>query len=113
VRGVLASYLRERGHAVIEAADGEEGFAAFQAGDAIDVVVTDIVMPRLDGWRLADRIRKLRAATPIIAMSGYTGHAERATNEQLEYLAKPFAPFELADAIERAVTPKRAPARAA
>jgi signal transduction histidine kinase/ActR/RegA family two-component response regulator len=113
VRSVLASYLRERGHIVTEAADGEEGLAAFRADDEIDVVVTDIVMPRLDGWRLADRIRELRGEMPIIAMSGYTGEAERASDEQLEYLAKPFLPWELADAIERVVALEPAPAQAA
>jgi signal transduction histidine kinase/CheY-like chemotaxis protein len=116
VRSVLASFLRERGHTVTEATDGLEGLAAFQADDEFEVVVTDIVMPRLDGWRLADRIRELRPEMPIIAMSGYTGEAERASDQQLEYLAKPFLPSELADAIERVVAasePAPAPAQAA
>jgi CheY-like chemotaxis protein len=102
VRTVLASYLRDEGYDVLEAVDGLEGLELFREHrDHIGVVVTDVVMPRLDGWGLVNELRRVDERIPIVVMSGLAGEMQRVGDEQLEYLRKPFAPVELAHAIAR------------
>jgi PAS domain S-box-containing protein len=95
VRRVLAKMLRDRGYDVLEASDGVEALAIAGAREApIDLLVTDVVMPRMGGIELADRLRELRPRTPVLFMSGHTGRTDLA--EQLprdaEFLQKPFVP---------------------
>jgi signal transduction histidine kinase/CheY-like chemotaxis protein len=102
VRIVLASYLREQGYDVLEAADGLEGLAVFREHRRnISVVVTDIVMPQLDGWGLVNELRRVGESIPILVMSGYAGETQRADDKRLEHLTKPFAPAEVTRAIAR------------
>ena len=75
------------------AADGEEALAAVRSHDGrIDLVITDVAMPRLDGGRLAGAIAELSPRTRILFTSG---HAEKlaglAENGRVEMLAKPFS----------------------
>ena len=69
LRAVLAGVLRQAGHTVNDAPDGKTGLILYEAGGH-DLIITDIVMPDMDGLEL---IMRLRHATPrprIIAMSG-------------------------------------------
>ncbi|MEM8812523.1 MAG: response regulator [Pseudomonadota bacterium] len=69
VRAAIASVLRKSGHEVEEAPDGQEALARCKS-TAFDIVITDIMMPNVDG---VDVITSLKAATncpPVIAMSG-------------------------------------------
>jgi two-component system cell cycle sensor histidine kinase/response regulator CckA len=109
VRSVLATYLRKRGYDVLEATDGLDALETFRRhGDQIGVVVTDILMPRLDGWGLVSELRSSGENVPVIVMSGFTGEAERPDDERLELLRKPFAAAEVVRAIAR-VTWQHAP----
>jgi signal transduction histidine kinase len=102
VRSVLARYLRSQGFSVLEAADGLEGVELFREhGTKIDVVVTDISMPNLDGWGLVNELRNAGDGIPIVVMSGFAGEAQREDDARLERLSKPFAPVEVARAIAR------------
>ena len=102
VRAVLATYLRTCGYDVLEARDGREGLDVFEEhGDSIDLLLTDIVMPRLDGWGLVAAVRHVDARLPIIVMSGFSGDLPTGADDWLERLAKPFRPADVADAIER------------
>jgi signal transduction histidine kinase/ActR/RegA family two-component response regulator len=104
VRTVLASYLRGRGYDVLEAANGLEGLEVFREHRShISVVVTDIVMPQLDGWGLVNELRRVSESLPIVVMSGFAGETQRADDERLEHLTKPFAPVEVTRAITRLV----------
>src|SRR5450756_836618 len=67
VRGLLKLWLEEGGYRVIEAANGRE--ALTDLGNA-DLLLTDIIMPEKEGVGLIRDARRLRAALPIIAMSG-------------------------------------------
>src|SRR5262249_25524210 len=70
VRGLVARALRAHGYQVIEASNGVEALEALDTG-RIEIVVTDIVMPIMGGPALAQRLRQLKKAPPIIYISGY------------------------------------------
>ena len=93
--------LQDQGYRVLEAANGEEAIrvAAEHSGDAIDVLVTDIIMPRMGGLELAGRIRTMRHEIRVVFTSGYTDKAVfEGENPQagVAFLPKPFLPDELA-----------------
>jgi two-component system cell cycle sensor histidine kinase/response regulator CckA len=67
-------------------------------GDHIDMVLTDVVMPRMSGRELVDRVRATRPATRVLYMSGYTEDAilrHGVHDESTLLLSKPFPPAEL------------------
>jgi two-component system cell cycle sensor histidine kinase/response regulator CckA len=109
VRAVLASYLLDAGYEVLEAVDGVEGLELFrERGDEIGAIVTDLLMPRLDGRSLVKEVRSVCARVPIIVMSGFAGDLHDLDDPRLEHLLKPFAPAEIARAIERIAVAARA-----
>ena len=72
VRGMAARGLREAGYAVLEAVNGREALDLVRARTGrLDVVVTDIGMPEMDGYDLARRLSEERPDMPIVFMSGY------------------------------------------
>jgi len=73
VRALNASILRRNGYQVIEAEDGSAGVLASQRFEGpIDLLLTDVVMPRLSGRELAERVREIRPAVKVLYVSGYT-----------------------------------------
>jgi two-component system cell cycle sensor histidine kinase/response regulator CckA len=75
VRALAREILEDAGYAVIEAQDGAEGLE--RAGDVsgIDLLVTDVVMPRMSGPELAQALTQRRPGLPVLYMSGYVGDA--------------------------------------
>jgi two-component system, cell cycle sensor histidine kinase and response regulator CckA len=73
VREYMASLLQEQGYKVLQAADGEEALSIFKGipGMMIDLLLTDIVMPKMTGKELAYRIGTLSPGTKIIFCSAY------------------------------------------
>jgi two-component system cell cycle sensor histidine kinase/response regulator CckA len=70
VRRFAARALSEQGFAVLEAADGQEALAAVEAG-GISALVSDIVMPRLNGVQLMEALARSHPQLPVLLMSGY------------------------------------------
>lgn len=103
VRAVLCKFLRRRGHNVTEAVDGEEAWQLFQPG-TFDLVITDVVMPRLDGNQLAGRIRSVDAETPILLVSGYTEERLQERPIHSDFLPKPYSLVELGSRCDQLVT---------
>ncbi len=68
-RRALRIFLEKAGHAVVEAGNGREGLRAFEAQPA-DLVVTDLIMPEMEGVETIRTLRRLSPALPIIAISG-------------------------------------------
>jgi CheY-like chemotaxis protein len=100
LRRLGARALRQFGYRVLEAANGEDALAvaAGHAG-AIDLVVTDVVMPKMGGRELADRLREARPDTRVLFTSGYTGDAvvrHGVSDGAVPFLPKPFVPSTLA-----------------
>jgi len=69
VRAVLMRALQRAGHEVLEAADGREGLGVART-HSIDLVVTDLVMPEVDGLEFMRELARLRPGIPVIAISG-------------------------------------------
>ncbi len=93
VRPLTASFLRDLGYTIIEAPTAEIAFALAHAPEALDLVITDVVMPGADGPRLAARLRKERADLPILFITGHAAPSELAGERVLQ---KPFGHAELA-----------------
>lgn len=114
VRGVLALALRRSGHKTTEARDGREG-VAMQTELPADVVITDIVMPEMEGTETIIELLRLAPKLPIIAISGVTNAslylaASRGLGAKVT-LGKPIPPARLLSAVEEALAWKRRAAR--
>lgn len=96
VRRVSITALKRHGYVVIEARAAETALATFrQRKDAIDAVVTDIMLPRMSGAQLVKELRAIRPELPILLISGFTENAFTRTGNRpagIELLEKPFAP---------------------
>jgi len=100
LREALGEALEESGHIVISAIDGSEGLRQMEDCRP-DVVVLDLMMPRLDGWqfRLAQRSDPMLAGTPVVAISASSSATAAAVDADL-YLRKPFDAKTLLHAID-------------
>jgi len=92
-RAHLADMLRKEGYEVSEARDGAEGVAVFER-ERFDVVVTDLVMPRMNGFKLAARVRSVAPHTPVVLVSAYlSGQSGKAIlGGEAECIGKPVEP---------------------
>lgn len=70
IRSLLNSLLSREGYQVTEAGDGVEALTLCQQGSSFDLVLTDIVMPRMDGLQLSEEIAALIPAVRVLYMSG-------------------------------------------
>jgi CheY-like chemotaxis protein len=75
VRSSAARALRARGYTVLEAGDGEAALAILALRATIALLVTDVVMPNMDGRALVDAARKQRPDLKVLYISGYTDDA--------------------------------------
>jgi len=96
VRDVLARYLEQEGFAVSTAADGQEALSAFEA-EHPDLVLLDLMLPRIDGLEVFQRMRS-GATTPVIMLTAKGEEADRVVGLELgadDYVTKPFSPREV------------------
>jgi two-component system cell cycle sensor histidine kinase/response regulator CckA len=95
--------LEKRKHKVLAAKDGAEAFEIFRQHAAeIQLIVTDLMMPRMDGLGLKQHIAALRPDVKFLFMSGYAEHLleqHRGSLEGCAFLAKPFLPEELVNKV--------------
>jgi two-component system cell cycle sensor histidine kinase/response regulator CckA len=104
IRRLAARVLSEQGFGVHEAADGAEALELIRDGIGnIDVVLSDIVMPRLNGVELLRSLSVSRPELPVILMSGYGSAqlSERGIVSPCGVLAKPFSPEALVAEVRR------------
>jgi hypothetical protein len=94
--------LEDLGHRVISAASGVQALEAFDSGQAIDLVITDMAMPQMNGAQLAHAIRLLKADLPIILATGYAERLEGFAIG-LPRLSKPFTQLNLVEIISQAM----------
>jgi len=110
-RKLLKAQLEAEGHTVVETCDGAEALDALKRG-GIDLLISDILMPNVDGFRLCHEIRSLErtAHLPIILYtSTYNSPADREVAETVGadlYLSKPAPRTALVEAIGRATAPR-------
>ncbi len=101
VRAVAQRALTRAGYEVTVASDGDEGLEIVAGGTEFDLVLSDVVMPAMDGPSMAREIRKLAPDLPVLFMSGY---AEEQLRNQLDlanvhFLAKPFSVQQISDKV--------------
>jgi signal transduction histidine kinase/ActR/RegA family two-component response regulator len=107
--------LQNCGYRVLTARDGEEAMTiAEQHGGAIDLLVTDIIMPRMSGWTLAEKLRVLRPGLRVLFMSGQVDEAVNGTplgDGESAFLPKPYTADELLQQVRVLLEtpPRRAP----
>jgi CheY-like chemotaxis protein len=108
VRTLIARALRDLGYAIVELSNGEEAlhYVETHPREHFDLLLTDVVMPRLGGEHLAERLLADDPALKVLFISGYTDSA-RLTQSQLQaeqlILTKPFAPSLLARQLRAAL----------
>lgn len=109
IRTIVRWILRRHGYEVIEAPDGEAGIERFDACQDIDLVLSDVVMPRLDGVGMVRALRERRPTLPVLFMSAYTGHDRPAIEgDDLRFLlSKPFTPEVLVARVQAVLSPVR------
>lgn len=99
VRSLTTRMLEEHGYGVIEAHDGSEAWTLLESkAGRIDLVVSDVVMPRLDGIELARWMEIMPHPPPILLMSGY---GRSALEFERPLLVKPFRGHDLLAAVHR------------
>jgi two-component system cell cycle sensor histidine kinase/response regulator CckA len=115
VRSFAARALRLRGYHVLEAGGGEEALEIVtKGGQEIDLLITDVVMPNMDGPTLVRHVKELKPELAIIFMSGYAEEAFRRNEENaadLHFLPKPFGLKQLAAKVKEVLS--HSPARKA
>ena len=92
MRRVIADYLRIKGYETAEAADGVEALEKF-AAEPPDLVLLDVMMPRMDGWEVCRRIRA-RSQVPVIMLTAKGEEEDELQGFSLgadEYIMKPFS----------------------
>ena len=109
VRAVAERALTRAGYSVTTAADGEEGLATIANGGEFDLVVSDVVMPGIDGPAMVRAIRRAKPEMPVLFMSGY---AEEQLRSQIDlsdmyFIAKPFSVQQIGDKVGQVLAAKR------
>jgi len=105
VRGFITAVLRELGYSIFEARDGVEALSLCneRKGD-FDLVITDVIMPNMNGDRLASRIGELYPEIKVLYMSGYADNIiteKGILKEGINYLQKPITAMALAQEVRR------------
>src|SRR6184192_3706951 len=108
IRKVL---LETRGYRVLTCATGEEALERFKKG-GVDLVLTDLIMPGLDGTRLIEQIKGLSPQTPAILLSGRVRMYDRDTRADVFLPKGMYAPAELLERIRLLLVRKRGPKKA-
>ena len=106
VRVSVGTILRREGFDVLDAVDGADALSQLVTrGAPVDLLLTDIRMPQMDGIELARRVCKIYPATPVLYISAYPFSLERQEPERLlghcTFLEKPFRRKALLDAVRK------------
>lgn len=97
VREVVSAYLDREGYVTLEASDGEEAMRSVDE-HAPDLIVLDVMLPRIDGYTVLAELRK-RTDVPVILLTARSQEVDRVLGLELgadDYVVKPFSPRELA-----------------
>ena len=102
MRKLVKDFLNRAGYQVLEAGDGEEAVDVFFSTKGIDLLVLDVMMPRMDGWEVVREIRKV-SEVPIIMLTAKGDESDELQGFDLgvdEYISKPFSPKILVARVE-------------
>ena len=102
MRKLVRDFLVKDGYSVVEAADGEEAVDIFMSDKDISLIILDVMMPKLDGYGVAEEVRKL-SDVPIIMLTAKSDEKDELRGFDLgidEYITKPFSPRILVARVE-------------
>ncbi len=104
VRLFSARALRSKGHTVIEAINGEEALKYMESHpEKIDLVISDVIMPNMDGPTFVNKMNQLRENQKVLFISGYaedTFYSRIKDDSQIQFLPKPFTLIDLATRVK-------------
>lgn len=106
VRAMIVRILASDGYLVLEARDGVDALEVLEANPDVGLILTDLEMPRMNGFELADRLAT-RANTQMLFMSGYANHLREPPSP---FLQKPFTAEVLSAQVQRLLAPSQAQA---
>jgi CheY-like chemotaxis protein len=112
VRILIVETLKEAGHDVLEAPDGEAALALLQQHADVDLIVTDVRMAKLDGFALAIAAKRLRQGLEVVFITGYIGTEVPRELSRALVMQKPFDPDALVVAIGTLLAERGSPAAA-
>ncbi|MCT4660924.1 MAG: response regulator transcription factor [Tissierellales bacterium] len=93
IRQIIKDFFAHEGFVLLEAKDGEEGLELFES-NKVDLILLDIMMPKIDGWSVCRRIRKT-SDVPIVIMTARGDEDDQLLGYDLkadDYVVKPFSP---------------------
>ncbi len=101
VRAVAERALTRQGYTVLTASDGEQGLEVLSETETIDLLVSDVLMPNMDGPAMVREARRARPDLPVLFMSGYAEEQLRKSIdiENIAFLPKPFSVAQLSEAV--------------
>ena len=95
MRKLIKDFLTAKGYSILEAEDGEKALEVFEQNEAkIDLILLDVMMPKLDGWSVLRQIRQT-SKVPIIMLTARGEEQDELFGFELgvdEYISKPFSP---------------------
>ncbi len=100
IRHLLAMHLRQEGHTILEAADGQEALEQF-ARSPVDLILLDVMMPRLNGFQVLTRVRE-SSDIPVIFLTAQLEEEDKILGLGLgadDYVVKPFSLLEIASRV--------------
>lgn len=102
MRKLVKDFLNKKGFIVLEAADGEEAIDIFFSDNSINLLILDVMMPKMDGWEVVKEVRKV-SKVPIIMLTARGQEQDELLGFELgvdEYISKPFSPKILVARVE-------------
>ena len=94
MRKLIRDFLEREGYQILEAADGLEAMDYFYADKNIDLIILDVMMPRMDGWQVCREVRE-HSKVPIVMLTARAEEQNELKGFELgvdEYISKPFSP---------------------
>jgi PAS domain S-box-containing protein len=107
VRGVILEMLCEHGYRAIEAVDGPSGLKVLRSNEPVDLLVTDVGLPGMNGRQVADQARETRPELKVLFITGYAESvviSERFLQPGMEMITKPFELDQLASRIRAMIS---------
>lgn len=102
MRKLVRDFLTKSGYTVVEAADGEQAIDVYMSDKDIALIILDVMMPKIDGYGVAEEVRKL-SKVPIIMLTAKSDEKDELKGFSLgidEYITKPFSPKILVARVE-------------
>ena len=111
LRALTKRILHSAGYTVVEAASAEEARIAWMSSEPpVDLLLTDVIMPRVNGWQLAEELTRARPQMRVLFLSGFPGPdalpggtADDGALDEVAYLQKPFTPADLLRSVREAL----------